>query len=545
MPGQDIVLKIGANLDAFKAGLADVKKQTNDLGADKWAQFKQAFTVAAIVEGLRELGQSMVELRRSAQDKGASTDFLQGMRKAAEKFGGTAEDADNALDKLLIKIGEAREQGGAAAEGFTRFGIALKTTDGYATTTEEVFRQIADRYKESGDAAQRAAIAHEFFAKSGVRIQGVLEMGGKGLDDYIEKMKESGRILEAEKIDALADAYVNLKNAMKALSGVGANVAAGAFQGLARISALFGALAGGASFDDALDIANKQAEEDANAEKKKKKIEQAKKEAEDLRRIATEARKIQNQAGEQTGDMRSLLALSRELAIRFEIAKLPEAESKKRAALEKQALDAIAKQREVEIENENQRIENAKAEVEFRKQTLEELKKNGADIVKQKEAELEIEKAQNEIGKARLDVRKRENQEVRDLAQAQARVTGSKEALEKAKGERTKFSLAELAGANLRGVSDPQLREDILKAREVQQLEAKAQFLKNRGGEGDLAEAAKTFSLADKVRAGIQTATESERFPFKGLEDGVKESNRILDEINAKAGQPPKFGGFK
>lgn len=545
MPGQDIVLKIGANLDAFKAGLADVKKQTNDLGADKWAQFKQAFTVAAIVEGLRELGQSMVELRRSAQDKGASTDFLQGMRKATEKFGGTAEDADNALDKLLIKIGEAREQGGAAAEGFTRFGIALKTTDGYATTTEEVFRQIADRYKESGDAAQRAAIAHEFFAKSGIHIQGVLEMGGKGLDNYIGKMKESGKVLDAGKVNAIADAYLNVSEALKAGKGQFAQWAGAAVVQFNTLTAQLGALWGGATASQAVAIAEQQAAEAANAEKRRQRVEQAKKEAEDLRRIATEARKIQNQGGEQTGDMRSLLALSRELAIRFEIAKLPEAESKKRAALEKQALDAIAKQREVEIENENQRIENAKAEVEFRKQTLEELKKNGADIVKQKEAELEIEKAQNEIGKARLDVRKRENQEIRDLAQAQARVTGSKEALEKAKGERTKFSLAELAGANLRRVSDPQLREDILKAREVQQLEAKAQFLKNRGGEGDLAEAAKTFSLADKVRAGIQTATESERFPFKGLEDGLKESNRILDEINAKAGQPPKFGGFK
>lgn len=545
MPGQDIVLKIGANLDAFKAGLADVKKQTNDLGADKWAQFKQAFTVAAIVEGLRELGQSMVELRRSAQDKGASTDFLQGMRKATEKFGGTAEDADNALDKLLIKIGEAREQGGAAAEGFTRFGIALKTTDGYATTTEEVFRQIADRYKESGDAAQRAAIAHEFFAKSGIHIQGVLEMGGKEMDDYIGKMKESGKVIEANKVNALADAYLNVRDAMHKASSAG-TIAAGALaMSSTAVFSFLGALSAGASPSEARTVARQEVFGAGTEERRRQRVEQAKKEVEDLRRIATEARKIQNQAGEQTGDMRSLLALSRELAIRFEIAKLPEAESKKRAALEKQALDAIAEERKVEIENENQRIENAKAEVEFRKQTLEELKKNGADIVKQKEAELEIEKAQNEIGKARLDVRKRENQEMRDLAQAQARVTGSKEALEKAKGERTKFSLAELAGANLRGVSDPQLREDILKAREVQQLEAKAQFLKNRGGEGDLAEAAKTFSLADKVRAGIQTATESERFPFKGLEDGVKESNRILDEINAKAGQPPKFGGFK
>jgi hypothetical protein len=545
MAGQDIVLKIGANLDAFRAGLSEVKKQTNDLGADKWQQFKQAFTVAAIVEGLRELGQSMVELRRSAQDKGASTDFLQGMRKATERFGGTAEDADTALDKLLIKIGEAREQGGAAAEGFTRFGIALKTVDGFATTTEEVFRQIADRYKESEDPARRAAIANEFFAKSGLRINNVLEMGASGLDDYIGKLKESGRIVDSGKVNALADAYMNVNAALKTGSGQFAQWAGAAAQRIGLVAAQLGALWAGATASQADAIARDQMADAKREEMRRQRVEQAKREAEELRRLAAEARKIQNQGSEQTGEFRSLLALSRELALRFEIAKLPEVESKKRAALEKQIVDAIAGERAIEIENENQRIENAKAEVEMRKQTMEELRRNGADIIKQKEAELEVEKAQNELGKARLDVRKRENQEVRELMQAQSRATGARESLEKAKGDRLKFSAEEFRRANLRGISDPQLRSDLLAFRESESLKEQADAIRNSGRAGWKEEAAKLFNKADAVRAGITSLSDSDRFPFKALEDGVKESNKLLDEINAKTGQPPKFGTIK
>ena len=95
----------------FERGLASVKSQVNSLGEEKWSAFKKAFTFGAIVESIREVGTSMVELKRTAEDRGVSTDFLQGFRNATKKFGNTAEDADNALDKLLVKIGEAREQG--------------------------------------------------------------------------------------------------------------------------------------------------------------------------------------------------------------------------------------------------------------------------------------------------------------------------------------------------------------------------------------------------------------------------------------------------
>ena len=94
-------------------------------------------------------------------------------------------------------------------------------------------------------------------------------------------------------------------------------------------------------------------------------------------------------------------------------------------------------------------------------------------------------------------------------------------AANEARGERLKFTLAELSGANLRNVRDPALREDIMKAREVMQLEQQAGFLKQRGGVGDLAEAGKRLSKAEQIRTGITNLNKGERFLFEQMDKGI------------------------
>ena len=104
-----------------------------------------------------------------------------------------------------------------------------------------------------------------------------------------------------------------------------------------------------------------------------------------------------------------------------------------------------------------------------------------------------------------------------------------------ARGERLKFTLAELSGANLRNVRDPALREDIMKAREVMQLEQQAGFLKQRGGVGDLAEAGKRLSMADKVRAGIKNISDTERFPFANMDSNIASIDETMELLLTQA----------
>ena len=150
----------------------------------------------------------------------------------------------------------------------------------------------------------------------------------------------------------------------------------------------------------------------------------------------------------------------------------------------------------------------------------------GALERKIKEKELEAKKAvlvgKQAAAQAKVDQMEKTREEaVKDVA--------------KAKGERSKFTLAELAGANLRNVADPVLRGDIIKAREALQLEQQGERIKQRGGVGFFEQSQEAFSKAEKIRAGITSATESERFPFQSLDAGIKSIDESIDLLLSQA----------
>ena len=72
-------------------------------------------------------------------------------------------------------------------------------------------------------------------------------------------------------------------------------------------------------------------------------------------------------------------------------------------------------------------------------------------------------------------------------------------------------------------------------AREVSRLESQAGFLKNRGGVGDLAEAAKRLSVADKVRAGISSIRDTERFPFANMDANIASIDETMEALLTQA----------
>lgn len=204
-------IKMGMDTTAVQRGLTSVKAQIDGFAKEKFAGFKEMFGVGAALAGMKVLGDKMIELRRRSEDIGASTDFLQSLEMLSVKFGGTADSANGALLKLTEVIGQARTEGGAAEEKFKRFGVSLYDVNGQARNTEEIFKEIADAYKNSSDASTKAALALEFFGKTGRDINNILDEGKTGIDAYTDSMKAVGLVASAANVNAIADAWTNLK----------------------------------------------------------------------------------------------------------------------------------------------------------------------------------------------------------------------------------------------------------------------------------------------------------------------------------------------
>ena len=103
--------------------------------------------------------------------------------------------------------------------------------------------------------------------------------------------------------------------------------------------------------------------------------------------------------------------------------------------------------------------------------------------------------------------------------------------------DRARFSMEELSNANLRGVSDPSLRADIVKAREVRDLMAKGERERLSGAAGGRERAMELFSKADAIRSGISSLKSDERLTSidKSLLE-MKENEAFIKNLYVEAG---------
>lgn len=452
--------------------------------------------LASVVGWLDRISERMVGLRRQSEDVGASMSFMAGLSTLEKELDIKAGSASAAMTVLAEQIGRARTEGGEAMEKFERFGISLYDASGQARTGEEVFKAISTAIAGTSDAATKAALTYEFFGKTGREVNNIIGMGGQALDAFVASQKRSEGSLQMQ-----AKSWELIRNGIKgAAESAGDYVSKLALAARVAKASLFGILTGDIKGQsDALraSLAPEKQQRGTKKEDEAANMEKRKRDQQELARIAKERADFEQA---QRNDAEKIAALDDEMVKDFEKLKTLQAGS----------------------------VEHAKLELEFAKKRAE----FGKLVNKQAEDKKKHDKEQIKIAD---DLAKRQKEAERRAKEIRGeRGTAITQAAE-VRGERLKFTLEDLAGANARRIGDPQLRKDILAAREVARLESQAGFLKQRGGVGDLAEAAKRLSVADKVRAGITSIRDTERFPFANMDSNIASIDDTMEALLTQA----------
>jgi hypothetical protein len=405
--------------------------------------------------------------------------------------------------KLAETIGQARTEGGAAEEKFTRFGVSLYDINGQAKTTEEIFKDIANRYRDSSDAATKAALALEFFGKTGRNINNILGEGADGIDTYTKNMMRLGLIASASNVNEIADAWSNVKTSV---SGIGATLVGSLLKAYNLVPKLAGALSavvfGGAGLKEALrtlrtgnESPDKRAtkSEDARMREIARLEKQREQDAKDIEKIKERHAELDYEAYE-TADKIAYLE--------YEIAEARHV-MLDAAKSEKEVLDAQLKIREKEIQI-------AKLKEKEQKKIAEHVE--------------DEEKAIQDV----INARKVEFMNLLDKFKA------SKVAVGATIADRMKYTEEEFANANLRGIVDPETRRQAaIYQRQVMPAKRRAQFERNRGN-FQAAIAAET--QAQQIMAGLDRMQGSDAaaqlVELKKQSDDLK---RLASAVDGKA----------
>jgi len=210
MPGLgDFVAKFSADISGFSEQIKRVADNSDNmtasivkgqLAADAIGKVAQsAFRLASdaivsVTVGAANYGDAINEL---TQKTGLSAEQASKWSYAAKQSGMSADDVTGSIAKLSKNMDEASNGNKSAAEGFERLGVSVKKADGTLRPVNDVMGDVAERFSNMDDGAQKAALAQEIFGKSGSKLIPLLNEGRAGLQKMNEEAEKYGLVISS------------------------------------------------------------------------------------------------------------------------------------------------------------------------------------------------------------------------------------------------------------------------------------------------------------------------------------------------------------
>lgn len=162
--------------------------------------------VKALIGGVQNLTTEFAalgdQIGKTAENLGVGAEALQELRFAAEQSGVGTQTFDTALQRLTRRAAEAAGGTGVARDAFRQLGIQLRDSQGNVRATEDIFGDLAGAFEGVESQSERVRLAFQLFDTEGVALVNLLGQGAEGLEQFRERARELGFVLDEESIAA-------------------------------------------------------------------------------------------------------------------------------------------------------------------------------------------------------------------------------------------------------------------------------------------------------------------------------------------------------
>ncbi len=214
-----LVLRIKADIDDLTKNLNKAAKDADGFGDNIGKVSKAGAAVlvtltTATIAAVKAGGEHAEQIEMVSQKTGIAKQVIQQWSVALAENNLSTDHLTTSMKALSKMMVEANDPSSAAANTFEELNVTGKTT-------EAVILQLADRFKQMPDGAEKARLAVELFGKSGLDMIPLLNKGSEGFKESMEAAKRFGAVLSDTTLSALSgadDAFDRLGVATKSVS---------------------------------------------------------------------------------------------------------------------------------------------------------------------------------------------------------------------------------------------------------------------------------------------------------------------------------------
>ena len=191
--GENNIRRLGSSLQSLQGQAKAVGVGFNALKGAV-AGFGAAIAGSAIVGGLTAIVKKSIdagdELFNLQAKTGIAANALIGLGNAAKLADVDQATLAKGLTKLSVNLVKAAEGNDGLARKFKALGVSIKDSSGQVVPADKALKQIADRFADMPDGAQKAAAAVALFGKSGAELIPLLNEGAAAMEKFTYKVGE-------------------------------------------------------------------------------------------------------------------------------------------------------------------------------------------------------------------------------------------------------------------------------------------------------------------------------------------------------------------
>lgn len=215
--------------NAAKPAFDQAQRQLFDLeAASKKAGSALAgmFSVAVVASWVKASINAADEARKLAQAAGVTTEAFTGLQWAASQSGVSTNDLSAAFGRLNRAALQAANGGKTQAELFQRLGVSVTDASGAVRSGDQLLLDLAARFAELPDGAEKSAMAIELFGRSGARLIPLLNSGADGIAALVAQAERLGLVISDTKAAQAEQFNDSLSTLAAVSSGAGNTIAA-------------------------------------------------------------------------------------------------------------------------------------------------------------------------------------------------------------------------------------------------------------------------------------------------------------------------------
>ena len=191
--GENNIRRLGNSLQGLQGQAKNAALGFNNLKGAV-AGFGAAIAGSAIVAGLGAIVKKSIdagdELFNLQAKTGVAATALIGIGNAAKLADVDVGTLGKGITKLNINLVKAAEGNEDLARKFQALGVDVKDANGQVVPADKALKQIADRFADMPDGAQKAAAAVALFGKAGADLIPLLNEGAASMEKFTYKVGE-------------------------------------------------------------------------------------------------------------------------------------------------------------------------------------------------------------------------------------------------------------------------------------------------------------------------------------------------------------------